>query len=247
MPAGKSDIPHASTTDHRIPRQAEPASQPEQAPRSVRPEDIPLVHFHRDLIERSDADVGRDLGIALMDRPERYPDRIRRLLGQRALPLLEAALQTDDADVPAWQAKASALWASSRTEEAAAAFEVVLSKAPLHEAVLHSAATLAMERDRYAFARGYWERAIRANPWRYEFHYGLAAARAEMGDWQAALAECQQALRLNPFKWEVRKLLIRSYLALGVKDRAAAEFEQLLALEPAQAGALRQWYAERQH
>jgi hypothetical protein len=244
MPAGKSDIPHASITDHTIPRQADQSPPQRSATRQLRPENAPLLHFHRDVLGASNPDTARDLGIALMDRVERYPQPIRAMLARRALPLLEDALQGDDGDVPAWQAKAASLWALGRTQEAAAAFEVILAKAPGNEAALHSAATLAMERELPDSARGYWERALRVNPWRYEFHYGLAAARAQMRDWPAAVDECQQAIRLNPFKWETRKLLVRCYLSLRAKEQARKEFQLLLGLEPPEPEALRRWYTE---
>jgi tetratricopeptide (TPR) repeat protein len=194
-----------------------------------------------------DREPGRELGIALMDRIERYPERIRQLLGQQALPLLETALQRDGADLPVWQSKAYALWVTGRMGEAAAAFEVVLSNAPLHEAALHGAANLAMERMRAEDASRYWERAIRVDPWRYEFHYGLAAARAQLRNWTRAVDECQQALRLNAFKWEVRKLLIRCYLAMGKKADARREFDLLLALEPPEREALQRWYDQHEN
>jgi Flp pilus assembly protein TadD len=245
MPAGKSDIPHASTTDHRIPRVVEPAPAVERAPRPRGTDELPLLLFHQDAAGRDDPEIARDLGIALVDRIERYPELIRRALAQRALPLLEKAVQEDEGDAPTWQARANALWANGRTEEAAAAFAAILTKVPQQEASLHSAATLAMELGRPEAARGYWERALRVNPWRYEFHYGLAAARAQRGDWPRAIPECQRALQLNPFRAEVRRLLIRCYLANGAEEPARREFERLVALEPADADALRLWYAER--
>ena len=157
MPAGKSDIPHASTTDHRILRAVEPAPSSEQAPRPLRTDELPLARFHQDAAGRDDSDLARDLGIALMDRIERYPELIRRALGQRALPFLEKAAQDDEGDAPAWQARANALWVTSRTREAAAAFEAILAKVPQHEAILHNAATLAMELGHPDAAQGYWE------------------------------------------------------------------------------------------
>jgi tetratricopeptide (TPR) repeat protein len=248
MPAGKSDIPHASVTDHRILLRPEPSGPPEPAPHGFDPQHQPLlVHFHRDLVGKDYSDIDRDLGIGLMDRIERYAVPTRRALGQQALPLLDKATQGDKEDLPARRAKATALWACGQTEQAVAEFEEILRKAPLHEATLHNAATLAMELERPDSARAYWERAILVNPWRYEFHYGLAAARAQLQDWSGAVAECQRALDLNPFKWEVRKLLVRCYLALGAEDRAHSAFELLLALEPREAAALRRWYAEHNH
>jgi tetratricopeptide (TPR) repeat protein len=246
MPAGKSDIPHASTTDHRIPRRAEPYPL-ERGKDRPHWDEMPLVPFYQEQRAAKDSDIARDLGIALMDRVERYPSSTRKALGQRALSLLESDLHTDESDLPAWEAKANALWSLGRTEEAAAAFEAILNRAPQREAVLHSAATLAMERERPLAACVYWERAIRVNPWRYEFHYGLAAARAQLRDWPGAMEECDPALRLNPFHSEVRKILIRCHLAMRAKGQARTEFERLLALDPSQAEALRRWYAVYEH
>jgi hypothetical protein len=246
MPAGNSDIPHASTTDHRILRKAE-SLPPERTPNLLLRGELPLVPFYQDPKPANDSDTARDLGIALMDRAERDPKPVRKALGERALPLLNMALQADGADLLGWEANATALWALGRTDEAAAAFEVVLIRAPQHEAALHSAATLAMERERPEAARAYWVRAVHVNPWRYEFHYGLAAACAQLREWAAAIAACQRALQLNPFHWEVRKVLIRCHLAMGAKDQARSEFERLLALDPPDPDALRRWYAAHEN
>jgi predicted CXXCH cytochrome family protein len=245
MPASGTEIAHTSITDHRIPRQAnESAAAQPPGQRPLR-DDLTLTHFHKDLVAADDRDVPRDLAVGLMDRADRYPEPIRRKLGLMVLPWLDESLRRDPNDVPGGHAKAVALWAAGRTEEAAAAFETVLAKAPRREAALHAAATLAMEVERLAAARSYWERALEVNPWRYEFHYGLAAARAQSREWREAVASCQRALGLNPAHLEVRKLLVRCYLELGEKDLARAEFERLLGLNPPDHEALRRWFTGR--
>ena len=65
MPAGKSDIPHASTTDHRILRQPQP-SPAERATNRLRLDDMPLVPFYQDQREATASDLVRRLG----DRPD---------------------------------------------------------------------------------------------------------------------------------------------------------------------------------
>jgi predicted CXXCH cytochrome family protein len=243
VPVISTDIAHTSITDHRIPRwleKAGPAATPEMARARM------LAPFHRDLTNpRDQEEVYRALGIAFMDRTERIPERTRRDMAARALPLLEEALRGHGEDVPALEAKAHALWALGRPQEAADAFEAVLAKAPGRETALHAAASLAIEMDRPDQALDYWERGVRVNRWRYEFYYGLAAAHLRVGEWEKALEECRQALQLNAAHRESRKLLIRCLLELGEKDKARAEFDVLLRLNPSDAEALRRWFNER--
>ncbi|MCI0460456.1 MAG: tetratricopeptide repeat protein [Gemmataceae bacterium] len=245
MPAGGSEIAHTSITDHRIPRQAdEGVPVDSRAPRLL-PGEIPLVHFHKDQVAPDDPEVERDLAIALMDRVDRQPHTTRQELGRMALARLEAALERDPADLPAAEARATALWVQGRREAAAAAFATVLERAPRREAALHSAATLAMEMNQFPAAHNYWERAREVNPWRYEFHYGLAATQIQFQQWREAAASCRRALELNPAHLETRRLLVRCYLELGEKDQASAEFDRLLGLSPTGHEALRRWFLER--
>ncbi len=240
LPARDADVSHTAVSDHRIPRDPDRAAPPGRPPAGG----IPLLPFHRDLEGPGDAEAARDLGVALMDRAERAPERLRRALGEAALPLLDAALARDGEDVPAWEARAHALWCQGRAQEAATDFDALLTKVPRREASLHAAATLAMEMNRPDRARTYWERALEVNPWRYEFHYGLAAALARQRDWRQAVAACQRALALNPAGLEARQVLVRCYAETGQKGRARDEFDVLMALGPSDPEALRRWFEQ---
>jgi hypothetical protein len=244
MPRGDSDIRHAAITDHRVPRRPGPVARDGRVPAAPAAGEMPLHLFHRDLVG-DDPEADRDLGVALVDRVERYPAPVRRRLGELALPRLERALKTDPTDVAAWDARGHALWAVGDLAGAAAAFEEALARAPRREVTLQWAAVLALERRRPAEASPYLERAIAVNPWRHEFHYLLAAAQAQRGDWKTTLRECQRALRLNPAGVGSRKLLVQCYLELGQRDQARSEFERLLGLHPPDEEALRRWFAQR--
>jgi predicted CXXCH cytochrome family protein len=242
MPAGPSDIPRHSITDHRVPRQP---GAPGPAPAAPEEGGMPLRLFHRDLIAGDDPDADRDLGVALVDRVERYPGPVRRALGQLALPRLEAALRADPADVLAWEARAHALWAVADRDGAAEAFKEALTRSPRREVTLQWAAALALERGQPGDAVRYLRRALEVNPWRHEFHYLLAEAQARRGEWAAASEACRRSLRLNPAGLGARRLLVECHLAAGEPDRARAEFDRLLGLRPPNAEALRLWFAQR--
>jgi Flp pilus assembly protein TadD len=81
------------------------------------------------------------------------------------------------------------------------------------------------------------------NPWCSQYHYRLARLLVEREQWPEAVAEGEAAVRLNPSSEDVRLLLIRCYLHTGKKDRARAELDTLLRLKPADAEALRRWFA----
>lgn len=204
-----------------------------------------MLLFHRDLVKDDDPDVVRDLGIALVDRVERYPPRERRWLGQLAVPRLKAALEADATDVAARDALAHALWAVGDATGAAEAFAEALSQAPRREITLLTSATLALERKRPQAAIAYLERAVVVNPWRHEFHYLMAEAQAQCGDWPTVVRECQEAIKLNPANLGARQLLVEYYLQARQPEEARAQFDRLIGLHPPNADALVNWFARR--
>jgi tetratricopeptide (TPR) repeat protein len=245
MPVGGSDIQHHSITDHRIPRHRMAAAEGWPLAGLPAQDTTPMLLFHRDEVGPNDPDAARNLGVALVDRVERYPAPVRRRLGELALPLLTVALRTDSTDVPALDATAHALWALGDMQGAAAAFDGALARAPRREIALQWAAALALERKQPEAAVGYLERAVAVNPWRHEFHSLLASAHAQRGAWPAALREAQEALRLNPANTAARKLVVEYYVQAGQANEARAEFDRLLGLHPPAEAALRAWFAQR--
>jgi Flp pilus assembly protein TadD len=242
VPTLQTEVKHAAITDHRIPRRAE------QAPRQVGrlgPSELPLVPFHRDQFPPGDPEVGRDQGVALMDRADRLPPGPRQALSRWALPVLEAALARDASDVSAREAEAQALWGLGRQEEAAATLNRALTQAPNREPTLHLAAALALERRRPDDAIAYWQRAAAVNPWRSDCWYGIAAAHVQRRDWSQAVEAARQALRLEPTHVEARKILVRGLAERGDKEQARRELDLLLTLQPLDAEALRRWADEQ--
>jgi hypothetical protein len=243
MPRTGSEINHTAITDHLIPRDGDKAAQLAPPGAWPREGEMPLIPFPMGLANPIDAETARDLGVALVEFADQQPDRSARQLAERALPLLEASLAAGPEDVPAWDAKASALWFLRRLEEAWAAYEASLAKAPERELTLFRAATLAARTKRFDKAGAYCRRVIEVNPWRWQYYHLLAGVHSQRQDWSSAGEACRHALQLNPANLAARRLLISSYLRLGKRDQAQAEFETFLGLHPPQQHeALRRWF-----
>ena len=236
-----SNVNHVAITDHRILRRPDRSRPTEDWPRSGV---MPLAHFHRDL-SGNDPDVERDRAIALVRLADSQPDgNVGRWLTELALPLLESALERDEEDWPAWEAKGSALWFQGRLEEADACFRKVLGAAPEREQSLYLAATLALSQRRVEAAQGYAERLLQVNPWRWRYYLTFAQSQGQGNHWRAAVSACREALRLNPADRATRQLLVLGHLRLGERVQAEQEFDLLLALSPPRPEGLRHWFAE---
>jgi tetratricopeptide (TPR) repeat protein len=254
MPRTGSDVNHTAITDHRIPRASvghvsnvpERTAREPTTPAWPQAGQIPLVRFPRDSVDPDNKETARDLGMALMDLAERQPDRTARQLSGLALPMLQSAVTSAPADPPAWEAMGSAFWFQGRLGEGLAAYENALRQAPERETSLFLAATLALRSKQRAAARGYAERAIQLNPWRWQYHHALATIYSQAEDWREAVRECQEALQLNPAGLATRRVLVTGYLRTGDTAKARTEFEILLSLsQPEQQEALRRWFAQQ--
>jgi Flp pilus assembly protein TadD len=242
--APSSNIAHTAVTDHRIVRQPDHAVPSGVPPRRLRPGEVPLYHFHRDLVDPQDKDVARDLGLALTELVRDYPT-LAKHAATLALPLLEESVQRWPEDVAAWEGKGFALWRLERKEEAWADLATVLARAPQRETTLTYAAALATALGRNEVASAYWQRAIAVNPWSSQYRYQLARLLAQRGDWRQAVEAGDAACRLNPASDAIRTLLITSLIRAGNTERARKEFDILLALNPADQDVLRRWLAEQ--
>jgi hypothetical protein len=245
MPRSPNEqIPHTATTLHLIPRfqdRAELFPDPRRQPSG---RGAPLIHFHRDQLDpRERSEVARDLGIALVTESRAIPGMTAREVSRMALPLLEASLQADAADGPAWEAKGTALWLLGRREESLAAFRTAVATSPHHEGPLVAAGTHAAQLGRREEALDDFRRAIAIDPWRSDYHQVVALLHAERQEWDAAIAASRDSLRLNPSNPEVRMILLRCLLANRRGAEARSEFQTLLDHDPPGRDALRAWFA----
>jgi Flp pilus assembly protein TadD len=231
-----SDILHAATTNHRIPRQVDGGDRSPTNSADPRPGGGPLVLFHGERMDpRQRAEAERDLGVALCrDGPEG---------AAVALPLLEASLAAWPDDLAAWEAKGFALGQLRRYDEGLAAFRTALNGEPDRESALIGAADLAARAGRLDDAIADLRRAIAISPWRSAYSTDLASLCFRNRDWPAAAAACREAIRLSPTDVETRKLLVRCYLRIGDAQAARREFQTLLAFDPPDRDELIRWFS----
>ena len=225
--SGRSDVPHVAATDHRILRDPGAAGRSASpggtgGPRAGGP---PLIRFHPESAgDRSPAEAGRDLGVALAS--------LGKAADTMALPLLEAAVVARPDDLVAWQVKGDVLDRLGRPAEGLAAFREALALDPDSETALVGAAELAGLAKRPGEALAHWNRAIAMSPWRASYRTGLAALCFQERDWSGAASACRAAVRLDPFDLEARRRLVRALLHLSERAAAAEELRALLALDP---------------
>jgi predicted CXXCH cytochrome family protein len=243
MPRGSSEnIVHAAATDHRVVRRQD---EPPRPPHERAPGGIPLLYFHRDLVDPQDPDVERDLAVAMVEMA-RFSnfDRLSRQVCRTSVDPLTFAVGDAPDDVDAWEARGYALWGADRRDEALAASETALALAPRREVALRDAAFFAANLGRDDLAVTYWRRLLDVNPWQETTHFNLARVAAKHEDWPDVLRECQAGLRLDPTSTESRTLLVLYYAKTGEPARARAEFDALLALKPPKEEELRRWFAD---
>jgi predicted CXXCH cytochrome family protein len=242
--AESSNIAHTAVTDHRIVRLARKPSPSGTPARPLNPSEVPLVHFHHELVRPDDKEVSRDLGLALAELARHVPGMERHVC-PIALPLLQSAVQSWPEDVAAREGAAFVLWRLDRQAEALEAFEKVLETAPRRESTLTYAAVLASSLEQTRAAIAYWRRAVEVNPWVSQYHYQLARDLAQNREWAEAVGECETARKLNTASEEIRTLLISCYLRTGQREQARKELETLIAMKPADQEVLRRWFAEQ--
>ena len=246
MPRSPNEqVPHTATTLHLIPRFKDRTRSVPDLRRHSNGPGAPLVHFHRDQLDPGErSDVARDLGIALAMSSRAIPGMTAGAVNRLALPMLEASLGSNPADVPAREAEGTVLWQLGRREESLAAFRTALAKSPDREGTLVAAGTRAAQLGRREEALNDFGRAIAINPWRSDYHQVLALLHSERQEWNAAIEAARTSLRLNPSNHEARMLLIQCLLKDRRRPEARSEFQTLLDHDPPGRDALQAWFAE---
>jgi len=236
MPAIPTEVRHAAITDHRVPRVA---GQSSDAP--IPSGELSLASFHRPL-DGADAQLQRDLGVAIVRLFDQAPDRLTTRDRDAAASFLQAAVERNPRDIDAAEALSHLWWEQRRFSESSALIHEVLTQAPRREFSLHTAASQAESLRQFELATGFWRRLLEVNPSMHEYHQGLALALGQQRQWPEAIASCRRALALFPAESRTRQLLIECLLGQGETDQARAEFDLLLRLDPDQAPELRRWF-----
>ncbi len=232
-----ADIPHNASTNHRIVRRP---SKPRPAVPHSRGM---LVHFHQGKVKDDDAEVSRDLGIALsrMTAARLLPPAA----GDQARKLLAAAAIHFPDDIHAHEELGKVLYFRKRAKEALAAFDIVLAKDAKREISLAFAALIAQGQGRDGLALDYWRRAVDVNPWAMEYVGNYTMLLAHKGDWDRVQKQSLAWIRLDPENINARRLQIECLVRAGKLAEAHDEMAKIEALNPPDLPQVQAWFAGR--
>jgi hypothetical protein len=227
-----ADIAHTAATDHRIIRRPDKAAPSSAGKSRGNPGIVP---FYRRRLDPNDKEGNRDLGIALahvmiLNLAQGKPPPGGG--GQQALDLLEGALRNDPEDLRALEVRAEVLSLLGRQQEALAAYEAVLARAPHREASLLGAALVAQDQRQFESALSRWRRAAQENPYQSYYCASLSQMLAERKSWAEALAQAKAWVRLDPANIDARVHLVRCLIKTGQRAQARAEFSRIERLRP---------------
>lgn len=222
---------HLAVTDHRVPRHKErpPRLVPDPALAH-----LPLVPYHRALLDAGNAEFPRDLGLALVPLVERArlggPDGAQ-LLGE-TLNLLDRAAARAPDDIPALTGQGYALLAQGQAAAALAVLEDVLRVAPEREQALVWTIDAAAAVGRFERAELHARKLVELFPHHAIHRERLAVVLSKQDAWPQALVAATAAVQRDPFRPEARNLLLVALVRTGDRARAQAEFATLGVIAP---------------
>jgi len=144
----------------------------------------------------------------------------------------QASRPTPDADAQALQQGIS-LHREGRLAEAAAIYQLVLSRNPTHADAMHLLGAIAMQSGDWARAGQLIEQAVAVNPSRAEFHLNLGQVYKARGDLPRAEEALREAVRLAPASADARHVLGLALAAAGKWAEAATAHAEAVRLREA--------------
>jgi predicted CXXCH cytochrome family protein len=241
MPALQTEIQHAATTDHRVPRRPANAAEEPQRPRLLVNR---LVPFDNTVRERPGFPWQRNLGMAQIVSHDHAPTIPSAAEMAETSDLLEQAVLNDPDDVAAREGLAVAYERRGLHVEAADQFQRVLSRAPQREFSLAGAARNLAQQRRFSAAAGLWQQAVELNPWLPDYRAEWALCLARQDDWAACERVSRDTLVRFPESLPARQLHAESLLAQGKLVAAEQAFAELVRLDPPGIETLRTWWEQ---
>ena len=238
MPPLETEIRHAATTDHSIPRTpGEKTSTPfESGPFG------PLVAFPSNEIAKP---ARRDSAIALSRVVGRHEELFTESQIVAAQQTLERVVQGDPSDYEASEALAGLYLSARNYQQALEVCQKVLALEPRREQTLSIAADICSSTGAFGSAIGYWKTLVETNPWMSKYWYRLAQAYAATGQWPICRQLATEAKLRFPTSIGVRQLLMQSNLELGDKEAARREFEEVERFNPKGFDSLKDWFEQQ--
>jgi tetratricopeptide (TPR) repeat protein len=194
-PLGKTDVPHISQTDHRIPRRPRPAGESAAGGATDPPRAVPLVVFQEEGFQPPDVELQRAHGIYLAEYSEREQDQsVAREAIESVTPLLHAGSR----DAHALIAGGRALVLLGEIEPARRLWSQVLSFQPRNEEALDLSSIMSHSSGDLHRARREYEQLLDVNSTRSDYFARYAHVLGQLRDYDAGIEAAHRALELNP-------------------------------------------------
>lgn len=227
------DVPHATQTDHRILRHADPEPMPFDGAETA----SESVLFDEDHTPMPDWEIERVAAFGKLREYEQQnygPERELLEIEQT----LRAVVELAPDDIVSWFALGTSAVLRHDLGSARQAWERVLELKPKHEPTLNALVNVCQNSGDTAAALAYLDRLIALNPWRARDQARRATLLAELGDWQQAADAGEAALRLDPTDNEARRWLIAEYQKRGDLLHAQRHADFLQRISESQMSAL---------
>ena len=239
MPTLQTEIRHAATTDHRIPRRpGNKTSNPEATNSSW-----PVVRFPtRDNAKQTSVQQERNLALAVVLASASHPNIITQRHFQEVLPILKKCADRDPSDIDVLEALGEVHLSLRNASSAVATYKRVLQANPKREYALSILAEEYGGVGQHQAALGFWQRAIEVNPSMSRHWYGLCRTYGLLGQWKECLETALSASERFPTSVGLRKMIVESHLELGQRAEAEAAFDWLRRFQPRGYESLREWF-----
>ncbi|VTS05673.1 tetratricopeptide repeat protein [Tuwongella immobilis] len=246
MPRGdSSNIAHASVTDHRILRKPQ-ADAPKRS-LVLRPELLPLQAFLKTAETPADAEIDRDLGIAMSRLSESIPPsqrEIRSRIARLAAERLTTAVGRWPGDDAAWMALSVAENAIRPGVKMLEAAERAAALAPESESAWKLLAEASLANEKWDRAELAANRLVEISPRSIDHWLTKSQVHLQQRDWSAALAASERSLAIQPLFPQA--LLFRAVAQHHLGQRAESERDSghafRLTHDPALRAAYRDWF-----
>jgi hypothetical protein len=236
MPRVETDVRHAATTNHRIPR------LPNDEPRTTLPQKSrhPIIAFPPRTQVVDDLEENRNLAIATLDASLYHPQNFTPTAFQSMIVPLQKAILRNPFDTRARETLGDIL-ASNKRMDADDQYQAVLRQHPMREHSLVQQANLYTSARRIGDAIDGWQVACKQNPWMPGYALKLAGLLAQVDRWEDVYELATQMTRKFPTSPQMWQYLVESCLHLNKNDEAHDAFQVLIRFQPDAEEQLRAW------
>ena len=239
MPPMETNVRHASTTDHRVPR-----TQSSTSTRSRKPgNSSPIIAFPSRGVAKNHEplEADRDAMIALLQTSTYHPNRVSPTDLSQAAQTLERYIGRHRDDMDARENLGDIL-ARNNPQRAVEHYAAVSKRHPSREHSMVMQANLLLTQDDVETAIRDWQRIVELHPAVPSYRAKLCAALERAGRWRELKQAADLGIKDFPTTEDFYRYRVTSSLSLRETSTAEKALEILIRFHPSRETDLRGWY-----